>query len=272
MESGGVTHRDVCLLSTVRRVAAMLDINPTSISDSDILPRGWHFPLLAAETRRCELRGDGFPGLGVPMPDLAFPRLLLAARTVEFGSDIAVGAGLDRISLLERLEHRPDDRGGGAKVTIRHELRTQDAVQPAVVETQTYLLVPAARYTTVGASPSFARDPVAIRTWTPDATTLFQFSALGFNSHRIHLDREFARNQEGFPDLVVNGGLTTLLLTEFARQDLGVTIKRIALRHVAPLFADRELTLSANRQDGRWELQVRNEAGTLAVDAVMEEA
>ena len=100
----------------------------------------------------------------------------------------------------------------------------------------------------------------------PDETLLFQYSALGFNSHRIHIDREHARKVEGFPDLVVNGGLATLLLTEFLRRDLGVTPAAIAVRHVAPLYCNRAVTLAADQVGKRWILKAFDDQHRLAVD------
>jgi 3-methylfumaryl-CoA hydratase len=84
---------------------------------------------------------------------------------------------------------------------------------------------------------------------------LFQYSALGFNSHKIHLDRNFAREMEGFPDLVVNGGLATLLLTEFLRLELKGAFTSLTAKHVAPLFCGRPISLWGERQDDAWLLR-----------------
>ena len=91
-----IRRDEVCTLGTARRVASMLDLDPDSIRAGDALPRGWQFTLLAADTRRSALRADGFPGLGVPMPDLGLPRLMLVGRSVTFLADITVGAELVR--------------------------------------------------------------------------------------------------------------------------------------------------------------------------------
>ena len=72
---------------------------------------------------------------------------------------------------------------------------------------------------------------------------LFQYSALGFNTHRIHFDRDYAREVEGHPDLVVNGGLATLLATEFLRRDLGRHLTSMSARHLAPLYVNRPMTI-----------------------------
>lgn len=274
-----VQRQEVCALSTVRRVAAMLDLAPDTWADPGApLPRGWHFMLLAADTRRSELRSDGFPGLGVPMPDLGLPRLMLGGRSVHFHRDIPIGASVLRSSAVRNIAHKTNAAGPMAVVTVSHDLVFAGQSEPALVETQTYLLLPAR----AAAAPAAEAAPTAaslsaltppppvqaqhLKSVAPDETLLFQYSALGFNSHRIHLDRDHARSVEGFPDLVVNGGLATLLLTEFLRQDLGVTPRAIAVRHVAPLYCNRRITLAADQVDAGWRLRAFDDLNRLAVD------
>lgn len=261
-----VVRQETCSLATVRRVAAMLDQDPERWSEGDPLPRGWHFVLLGADTRRSALRGDGFPGLGVPLPDLGLPRLVLGGRTVRYEGDILVGASLRRESRLQKLSRKETANGPMAIVTLAHELYPTDAARPVLVETQTYLLLSAQSGSRKAPEPVAAAPPETTKTVVPDDTFLFQYSALGFNSHRIHLDRAFARDVEGFPDLVVNGGLATLLLTEFLRTELGGTLTALTAKHVAPLFCGRPVLLGAERQDGKWLLRAFDDSGRLAVD------
>ena len=275
-----VQREEVCARATVRRVAAMLDLPPDPWDvPRALLPRGWHFVLMAADTRRAALRADGFPGLGVPMPDLGLPRLMLGGRTVQFRRDIEVGATLVRSSTVQNTVHKTTAAGAMVVVTLGHELVVAGQAEPALVETQTYLLLPAradaaatpeaASVTTPAAASVVAMAPVQaqhLKTVVPDETLLFQYSALGFNSHRIHLDRDHARKVEGFPDLVVNGGLASLLLTEFLRQDLGVVPSAIAVRHVAPLYCNCAVTLAADRVGAGWRLKAYDDQHRLAVD------
>ena len=65
MQETPIKSNEICSLTMVRRVAAMLDLETQSFKEGDILPKGWHFFMLAGETRKSELRKDGFPGLGV---------------------------------------------------------------------------------------------------------------------------------------------------------------------------------------------------------------
>jgi 3-methylfumaryl-CoA hydratase len=274
-ETASVQREETCALSTVRRIAAMLDLAPDDVVAGQALPRGWHFVLLAADTQRSALRGDGFPGLGVPMPDLGLPRLMLGGRKVSFHQDIPVGAAVVRSSAVQNLVRKTTASGPMAVVTMAHELRVGGSSAPALVETQTYLLLPARAPGVSVSAPESAPAPtphaVCLKTVVPDETLLFQYSALGFNSHRIHLDRHHAREVEGFPDLVVNGGLATLLLTEFLRQDLGITPAALTVRHVAPLYCNRPVTLTADPVDGRWQLKAFDDQNRLAVEMAVDE-
>ena len=100
-----------------------------------------------------------------------------------------------------------------------------------------------------------------VRRIVPDETLLFQYSALGFNSHKIRLDRDLMRDEkEGFPDLVINGGLATLMLTEFFRNELGGIPAALSAKHVTPLFCNRPVLLGAERQDGKWLLRALHPA------------
>jgi 3-methylfumaryl-CoA hydratase len=258
---------EVCALSIVRRIAAMLDIGANVLAEEKNLPFGWHFPLLAGETLRSELRGDGFPGFGVPMPDLGLPRLLLLGRTVDYISDIPVGSVVERVSVLDKLDHKETAAGPAAIVTLRHELHVATRPEAAVVETQSYMLLGATRKVSPAATPQKIPAFVMSKVVTPDETLLFQYSALGFNSHKIHLDRAYAREVEGLPDLVVNGGLITLFLTEFLRNEMGLRPRRIRTRHKAPLYCGRLMTLTAASRIGDTvQLFAFDEVGTLATE------
>lgn len=255
---------ETCSLSTVRRVASMLDLPLDGFSEGMALPQGWHFILLGADTPRSRVRSDGFPGLGVALPDLGLPRLLQSGREVTFNKPIPIGSNVTRKSFVAGIERKATRSGEVAIVTTAHELTPQGSLEVAVRELQTFFLMPPAaqRPTENGAG-----EPISLehqKVVTPDDTLLFQYSALGFNSHKIHLDREYARNVEGFPDLVVNGGLVTLLLTEYLDKELGVIPSKLKLRYLAPLFSGRHLTIARDEHDGVLMVKVFNDIGKLA--------
>ncbi len=270
--SASSIRTEICSIASVRRVAAMLDLEPDFYAEDSPLPRGWQFILMAADTRRSSLRADGFPGLGVTMPDLGLPRLLLGSRSVDYLQDIPIGSRLIRQSAIKDITQKVNKSGPMAVVAIQHELRLTETAQPALIETQTYLLLPATR----GAATSHLADyngPIkgqVMKTVVPDETLLFQYSALGFNSHKIHIDRAHARNVEGFPDLIVNGGLVTLLLTEFLRNEIGVKPSALRVRHLAPLYCGSPITMVANQMNSKWHLQAFDNRSILSVDMEVE--
>jgi 3-methylfumaryl-CoA hydratase len=263
-----VISNDICSLTMVRRVAAMLDLDTQSLSNGDILPRGWHFFMLAGETRKSALRPDGFPGLGVPIPDLGLPRLLLGGRTVSYQGDIVIGSEIERISFIKNITEKTTQSGRMAIVTLQHLLRPVSDINPAIIETQTYILLDNKGNSSKASSgnfesfPNFSKQKQII----PDETLLFQYSALGFNSHKIHLDRDYTRNIEGLPDLVVNGGLATLLLTEFMRTDLGLEITEIKVKHIAPLFCGRLMTLFTEGGEIKEHFKILDDNNAIAVE------
>lgn len=263
IENNSVVRTETCSVAVARRVAAMLGCDPTPLIEGTPLPRGWQFVLLGADTPRSELRSDGFPGLGVPMPNLGLPRLMLGGRSVRYFKDISVGATVRRISSIKNLVEKSTPAGPIAIVDIAHELAVNDEV--AIEETQTYLLLSAQRSSSAGASvPGDASHGEVEKVLVPDATLLFQYSALGFNSHKIHIDRAYARDVEGFPDLVVNGGLTTLLMTEFISNDVKASLVSFKTKHLAPLYCDRPIRLTAERRDDKLYVVAQDDHGVVA--------
>jgi 3-methylfumaryl-CoA hydratase len=173
----------------------MLDLDPDMVTAGRPLPRGWQFILMAADTQRALLRADGFPGLGVALPDLGLPRLLLGGRTVSYLKDIPIGASVIRRSSIKSLTRKTVEAGPMAVAVIQHELHLDLNVSPALVETQTYLLLPARKGSTAATEGGPQADVTGdrISSFVPDETLLFQYSALGFNSHKIHIDRSHGR-------------------------------------------------------------------------------
>jgi 3-methylfumaryl-CoA hydratase len=265
-EGESVTRMESCSLAAARRVAAMLDLDPEVLAEGDSLPRGWQFILLGADTRRSAVRSDGFPGLGVPMPDLGLPRLLLGGRTVDYCNDIPIGSTVKRVSRIKSLTRKTAAQGDMAVVTVAHELHVSAASTAAIVETQTYILLSGKNSAAESDGMPQAVSAEKSKIVTPDETLLFQYSALGFNSHKIHIDKAHARDVEGFPDLVVNGGLVTLLLTEFLRTDLELVPAGFRTKHLAPLFCGRPITLAADRIGAAWRLRAYDEAGKIAAE------
>ncbi|CAO2649442.1 Nn.00g068270.m01.CDS01 [Neocucurbitaria sp. VM-36] len=86
-------------------------------------------------------------------------------------------------------------------------------------------------------------------TLTPTRALLFRYSALTFNAHLIHLDRDYARNVEGHRNLLVHGPLSlTLVLQAVAgyvntHTQARQVIESIEYRNLAPLYCDEQMSI-----------------------------
>jgi len=104
----------------------------------------------------------------------------------------------------------------------------------------------------------------------PDAVSVFRYSALTYNGHRIHYDADYTKEVEGYPERVVNGGLTTILLLELARANLPRPMKALETRNLKPLFIDQPITLCGRLDGDAAALWVLDHGGALALSATAE--
>ena len=107
----------------------------------------------------------------------------------------------------------------------------------------------------------------ASRTVIPDETLLFRYSAITFNPHRIHYDYPYATSQEGYPALVVNGGIASILVLELFKSAAGRDPTSVTARNVAPLFCGRELHLYGLNEGSAWRMWAENDDHELALEA-----
>lgn len=247
-------------VETVSRIAALLEVSDFPCAIGEQLPLGWHFALIGADTPRCDLREDGFPGLGVPMPRLSGRRLVAGGRKVKLHAPIQIGQEVERASRIVDIATKP---AGTTIISVGHTISDQRHGTLLIEESQTYLQLD----NLYEAPPAgAATDCPILKTVTPDETMLFQFSALSFNTHKIHLDRDYARTVEGYPDLVVNGGLTTLLMTEIARELHGETIRSFTVKNAAPLFCNQPIAFANIEHEGGQLIIAMNPDGRIAAE------
>jgi 3-methylfumaryl-CoA hydratase len=261
-----VLHEATCSLAFVKRIASMLDLEPVVFNNGDELPFGWHFFLLVGNIRKSDIRKDGFPGFGVPIPDLGLPRLVLGGRHVEFLKPIIIGESYLHRSFISSIVEKETPNGRLAIVKIQHELTSKLDSITALKEVQSYILLEGHKVKSGDIKEAYQIDNLKIKkTIIPDEIQLFQYSALGFNSHKIHLDKDYTINVEGYPNLIVNGGLITLYVTEFLRNELKLEARSILVKHIAPLFCDNTITFVAvNIDQFKWEIKVLDNNNQIA--------
>ena len=257
---------------TARRAAAMLDLPDADLVDGAAVPQGWYALLFGPLAPQSQIGPDGHPQHGDFLPPIALPRRMFAGRRTTFHAPLKIGDEVERVSEIARIEPKEGRSGRMIFVTVIHRLRARGTL--LVTEEQDIVYRAAIQ---PGAAPAATapQGAPAAPAWTraarPDAVILFRYSALTYNGHRIHYDADYTRDVEGYPERVVNGGLTTLLLLEAARAELRRPFAAVATRNVRPLFVDRPISLCGTAAaDGRAQLWVLDADGALALQASAE--
>lgn len=204
------------------------------------------------------------------LPPIALPRRMWASSKVEFVAPIDVGAAVRRTSRILSINEKSGSSGALAFVDIEHASFAGETL--AVREVQTLVYRAANTAAPPFIAPRAGAADVAAGEWdehlvlTPDSPQLFRYSALTFNSHRIHYDLPYAREVEGYAGLVVHGPLTASLLLQFATQRFGA-IARFAFRGQSPAFCGEALTLVARRDGADIMLGALGPDGAMAMRA-----
>lgn len=252
----------------VQALAATLDLETAPVSGQP-LPPGWQWLFFNPVVRRSGLGADGHPQRGGFLPPIELPRRMWAGSRIRYVADLPVDAEATRKSRILKVENKVGKRGSLWFVTVEHT--TSCKGDPCIVEEQDIVYREA---TPPGAAPAAKPEPYDShaqwgRTIEPDTTLLFRYSALTFNGHRIHYDQAYARNEEGYPDLVVHGPLTATLLQQLALEHGGgKPLGRFEFRGVSPLFVGRAFRLEGrDAGDGTLALWARGPDGELAMSA-----
>lgn len=234
--------------SLCRRIAALLDRDPTSLGIGDPFPLPWTAMLFPTLARQSDIGSDGHAGPDDNfIPPMPLPNRMFAGRSVRQTQGLRIGEHVSRRSRIVDIVSKTGRSGPLIFLTIMHEICGESGL--AYTERQDVVY----REGRPSGSGSRADDPLPLPQWEAsfraDAVSLFRYSALTFNGHRIHYDKPYATMVEGYPGLVVNGGLTTLMLLEFARSCLGDPITAYDVRAVSPLFGDNDVLLRGARTD-----------------------
>jgi 3-methylfumaryl-CoA hydratase len=250
----------------VRLMRAMLDHAPDA-APFDTLPPLWHWLYFLPGERQSNIGVDGHPNRGGFLPPVTLPRRMWAGGRLRFLHPLALGAAVQRVSRIVSVQHKDGRSGRLVFVTVRHEV--SDAQGLAITEEHDIVYRDAPATGAAAPTPPEApTDEAFARVVTPDPVLLMRYSALTFNGHRIHYDRPYATQEEGYPGLVVHGPLiATLLLENLRAAHPGRQVAQFEFKAVSPLFDTAPFTV-AGRVDGQdARLWARGPQGQLAMTA-----
>src|SRR5712664_2224212 len=242
--------------------------------DGDPLPPAWLALYFLPRFATAELRPDGSPRDAGVVPPMPLPRRMFAGERVRVHRPLRIGESVRRETELADLSMKTGGTGTLVFATVKSRVLGADGAVALEDERRTVFReeVKAGERNQAPKREPAPTDVPWRRQVTPDAVLLFRFSALTFNSHRIHYDRAWAMEVEGYPGLVVHGPLTTTLLIDFARDhNPGRVFRSYSVQARAPLFDTAPFELRGRpTAPGRCELWAVTPEGTVAMSAEVE--
>lgn len=223
---------------------------------SQPLPPMWHWLYFWSAAPQAEIGQDGHPTTGGFLPDLGLPRRMAAGGRFTFHAPLILGSTATRESSIVSTQHKEGRSGRLAFVTVRHSITSNGELLIREEQDIVYreAATPGQKAPAPTAAPSGAEWERII---APTEVLLFRYSALTFNGHRIHYDRQYAQSVEGYPDLVVHGPLiATLLLDTVARFVPGVVVREYAYKAVRPTFLGDTFSVCGRRSEDSKAIQL----------------
>lgn len=270
----GREQRAVDHLDPFRARALAAALNRTRLPElGDPLPPSWHWIYFLDTPTGVGTAADGHPHKGGFLPPVPLERRMWASGCLDVSRQLRIGLPAEKVSTIRSLEVKQGRSGTLVFVNLEHRLQQQG--EPCIREEQqlVYRSLPAGQV----ALPRGETAPLNVdwsHTFQPEPVLLFRFSALTYNAHRIHYDRDYATRRELYPGLVVHGPLlATLLLELVSQQAPGCRVSQFRFRAVRPTFDLAPIHLRGRRQGKNvelWSADHENFTGVIA-SAVLEE-
>ena len=240
------------------------------------LPALWHWLYFLPLHKRSDIGPDGHAKRGGFLPPVPLPRRMWAGSQFEFHGPIRVGDTITRTSTIHDVTEKTGRTGPLVFVKVRHEIRRAGDEAKALTEFHDIVYREAPKAGDVAPAPVIAPTASAWeRKWTPDDVLLFRYSALTFNGHRIHYDRKYVTEVEGYPGLVVHGPMLATLMLDLLRYERpDAVVTRYEFKAMRPVFDIHPFWVCGEPQaDGKTvKLWVRDHEGAQNMVATAETA
>ena len=269
---GRITEaHDHASVDRFRRLQALMNDAPDETA-IHVPPLG-HWLCFLPDARQDDLGPDGHPRLGRDLPDLGLPRRMWAGSRISFGAPVPIGSLLVRRTVIRSIEDKVGKSGRLAFVTLRHEIMVDGTI--AITEEQDLVYREAAPPSRSSPPRQVTPQPLSERAIVGshrfDAIELFRFSALTYNAHRIHYDRDYAQSREGYPGLVVQAPYQAMhLMAHLRRRNPGRMIRSFAFRVHGPLFEGEEAVFGIEASANGATLWLRPDCGPPSITAIAE--
>lgn len=261
------TQTDTITLAPALAAAAVLDDTDTAFAEGDALPPIWHWLYFLPKAPQSKIGPDGHPERGAFMPPIPLPRRMFAGARMTFHAPLIIGQPARREARIASVSQKSGRSGTLAFVTVDYAIHQGDTL---CVEEQQDIVYREAGGKAPAPQPA-PLPPVPEGAWvkeiTPDPVLLFRFSALTFNGHRIHYDRPYAMEEEGYPGLVVHGPLTATLLMDLVRRNTDRRVTGYSFRGQAPLFDLHPFRLVGHPEGDTVKLEAQGPDGKVAMAA-----
>lgn len=267
MNALGRTAEFSDLLDPARAVAmqATLDLSGPALGAGDPLPPFWHYIYFWDALRPAGLGRDGHPRTGDFIPNLGLPRRMWAGGDLQFHAPILLGTPATKVTKITDVQEKQARSGRLAVVTLQHQILQNG--QLCITEDQSLLYREEASADGPKPVPPVApTDETVKQSRSFSATDLFRYSALTFNGHRIHYDRDYAMQVEGYAGLIVHGPILAQMLVHLGQGLLG-ELKTFSFRATSPLFDFEEATFCARPEGDGLALWARGPDGRMCMSA-----
>jgi len=258
------TGSEVVSSTLVRQFNATFD-RVSGTETGDEAPLLIHLCLAQPIAPMSELGRDGHPALGDFLPPVPLPRRMWAGGSFSFEGAIRIGEEVTRRSVITDVQYKQGRSGALCFVTVNHEVTANGRKVLDEIQDIVYRDIPTAKQTVAEPEPAPAGQQN--RAITPHPTLLFRYSALTFNGHRIHYDKPFCIETEGYPGLVVHGPMQATMLCQFAANLKGASPKEFSFRSLSPLFDNADFTINADVEGETTKLWTARSGGPVAMKA-----
>lgn len=240
-----IREEDVATAAPLAMLVATFDRPEAAPRVGEQIPPGWHIGYFLNMAPQASLAADGLPtGAGV-LPKMPLPRRMYAGCKLTFHDDIRVGEALTRETTLSDISVRKGSTGTLIFATQTRKISTPRGL--ALTEDYQGAFREEVRAGETSGIPKREDVPTGMpwsRTHKATEVSLFRFSAITFNPHRIHYDAPYAKAVEGYPGLVVHGPYSQHCLIDFLRDmNPGRRMTTFTMRARAPLFVETAFEL-----------------------------